>query len=371
MTVTAALVWRVPLPSAPAHEEGGTAAVDGAGRTIAWSGDWEAGPWVYLVDAPTGTVLHREECATTELFATGDGFVTLDEGWRPDGRAGKRLMTFRRTDAGLFVDRRSVPTGSSLIGVAPQGDRVIARSRGGRLELLSWPDAATLGGWGWRWHSTGVDWAAGCVWGMPGDQGLSFAALDGSWTSTLDLRPAWHQNVEGVGDGVLRLGRWGIRLFRPRGRVLTVLPPTSQWLRWVNVTDGGRTVRAECPLRVSVPAAGPLGAAGLAGRQPAARHPVAPRLLRTGVVDHHPALCPVIMQICTLGGPTNDHRNSGWVGGPAQDAIASAATGSLSRSNRVHRAASSVSSIFVAARPSAKTHRSQPRLGSCAQGTGP
>jgi hypothetical protein len=55
--------------------------------------------------------------------------------------------------------------------------------------------------------------------------------------------PRWSWRVHAVGDGVLRTGYHGIRLFRPRGPILTVLPPTSRCLRDVSVVDGGQIVR--------------------------------------------------------------------------------------------------------------------------------
>jgi hypothetical protein len=210
-------------------------------RTIAWWGEWEPGPFVQVVDVASGRELHREVCAALNVWAAGSGFFTLDQGWRPGGRRlGIRLVAMVRDGDRVDVSSSEVAGRTSLLGVAPTGDR-LALFTDGRSELVTWPDRRLQ--MAWQGYSAGVDWDAGCVWALPsGGRRLQLAALDGSWTHELPVARSRH-TVRSVGDGVLRTGFHGVRLFRPRGPVVTVLPPTSRTLWDVSVAGGGRSVR--------------------------------------------------------------------------------------------------------------------------------
>jgi hypothetical protein len=210
-------------------------------RTIAWWGEWEPGPFVQVVDVATGRELHREICAALNVWAAGSGFFTLDQGWRRGGqRLDMRLVAMLRDGDRVDVRSSEVAESTSLLGVAPAGDR-IALFAGGRTELLTWPDRRVE--MAWQGYSAGVDWEAGYRWALSSDgRLLQLAALDGSWTRSLQVARRWYA-VSSVGDGVLRAGSHGVRLFRPRGPVVTVLPPTSRTLWDVSVAGGGRSVR--------------------------------------------------------------------------------------------------------------------------------
>jgi hypothetical protein len=216
-----------------------TVRVTSDGRTIAWRGDWESGPYVHLVDTATGRELHREVSATADdLYPAGTGFIGLDHGWRPGGDVDRRLVAFVRRDDQIDVTERDVMPKGWLFGVAPAGDMVALFSEG-RAALRSWPDLRLLDTWGG--YQAGVDFQAGYGWATA-DGVLRLAALDGSWTRSMPV-PDWSWRIQSVGDGVLRTGFRGIRLFRPQGAILTVLPPTSRCLWDVSVAGGGQIVR--------------------------------------------------------------------------------------------------------------------------------
>jgi hypothetical protein len=109
----------------------------------------------------------------------------------------------------------------------------------GRAELRSWTAHDPLAAW--QWYAPGVDWEAECAWGVRSGRLLVISALDGSWARSIPSTWAWR--VHGVGAGVLRTGVHGVRIFRPRTAVVTVLPPTSRLLTDVSVAGGGEVVR--------------------------------------------------------------------------------------------------------------------------------
>ena len=214
-------------------------AVDEERRAIAWRAEWEAGPFVHLHDAATGGELGRVVCASHEITPTAAGLVLLDQGWRVDGECPPRLLVVTRVGMAVQVLEQGVAPDTSLIGVAPDGDRMIL-SRPGRCELRRRSEEGSLRTW--DWYSPGVDWEAGCVWGTEGRE-VSLEALDGSWSRRLQTA-RWSTPVGSVGSGILRLGYHGVRLFRPRGPLLTVLRPTSQPIWALSAGEGGRSVCA-------------------------------------------------------------------------------------------------------------------------------
>jgi hypothetical protein len=236
---TPRLIWR--SPPSPHSDAPVSVAVDRAECTIAWWAGWESGPLVHFVDAATGIPLGSEPCAALQLVPAGNGFITVDHGWRRRRRASPQLVAFDRRDQRddpISVTRQPLPGGGSLVGAAPEGDRLLA-FHSGRSELRRWPELDLLDAW--HWYVPGVDWEAGCVWGVDGHE-LQLSALDRSWARSIPYLHSWW--VHRAGDGVLRTGYHGIRLLRPRGPLLTVVPPTSRVLWHVSVTGGGRVVRA-------------------------------------------------------------------------------------------------------------------------------
>jgi hypothetical protein len=254
-------------------------AIHGAGRTLAWSADWESGPFVHVIDAVTGHELHRETCATIEVHATRSGFLAMDHGWRQQG-AGDERMPWRLVLLGprgghTDVEVRDVVPDTNLVGVEPAGDRLLLFHQG-RNVLCSWVDATPLAAWDGQ-YSPGVDWIGGYRWGRrQHTEPFVVSALDGSWEWAL---PGSERSspLDPVGDGVARLGRHGVRLVAPRGDLLTVLTPTSRPLyrvhvgppdgtghRWVHLVLGGRPRRFCVDLGAPRVVDGPSDAARLA-----------------------------------------------------------------------------------------------------------
>jgi hypothetical protein len=237
--VTAELMWRMPLQPAPTRGNQLSATATADGRTIAWWSDWESGPMVHLVDATTGRELHRELCAaTSDVHPAGTGFIAFDHGWRPGATAQRRLVALLRRDDRIDVTAHEVAPRTWMVGAGPEGDQVVLFADGVSA-LHSWPDMRLRTTW--EGYAAGVDFHAGYVWATQ-DNELRLAALDGSWTRSMPAARWWR--VDAVGDGVVRTGPHGIRLFRPQGPILTVLPPTSRCLWDVSVTGGGQVVRA-------------------------------------------------------------------------------------------------------------------------------
>lgn len=204
---------------------------------VAWTGDWERGAFVHLIDVGSGREVLRETCAATELHPAGSGFVVLDTGWRLDGgRATPRLVGL-----GPEVVAREVEEKTLLVGVDPQGGRLVV-FREGRIRLVTWPDLEEVASW--DGYSSGVDWRSGCIWWRhSSDDPFVVAALDGSWERPLpESQRVFH--LVSVGGGAVRLGHHGIRVLRPPAPVLEVLLPTSRSIWHVHVSDDGNRVDA-------------------------------------------------------------------------------------------------------------------------------
>ena len=231
---SADLRWRVRLDPPPLNAFNLQVSVDQERQTLAWRDDWNPGPFVHLHDAATGVELGRVVCAALQITATASGFVLLDHGWRVDALLPPRLLVLTRVGDGVELLRYGVAPETSQIGAAPDGDRMIL-FRPGRCELRRRSETGSVRTW--DWYQAGVDWEAGCVWGAD-DHDVSLEALDGSWSRRLEITDRFPR-VASVGCGVLRLGYHGIRLFRPRGSLLTLLRPTSQPIWAVSAGDGG------------------------------------------------------------------------------------------------------------------------------------
>lgn len=233
------LMWRATLSVPPAAPYAVHVAIAGDEGTIAWRGSWEPRPVVGFVDAATGVALHEETGAALDFYPTSYGFVAMDHGWRPGDRATQRIMAFDRLDDRIAVRAMDVPDKTSLLGASPEGEQVLV-FRDGQSQLYHWPNWQQLHAWRWSWP--GVAWSEGLLWGFREDEAVELCAIDGSWSRSISVsRGVWP--LDHVGPGVLRLGLHGIRLFRPKGNVLTVLPPTSRTIWSVSVVDNGATVR--------------------------------------------------------------------------------------------------------------------------------
>lgn len=164
----------------------------------------------------------------------------MDHGWRSAQRTAWRVLAFQRTGFSVDITTMEVPEKTNLLGASPDGDEVLVFLNG-RSQLHRWPDWDQLDGW--DWSMPGVDWPTGVAWGFRDNATVELRALDRSWSRSIPVRP-WTWQLESIGPGVLRLGDHGIRILRPQGRIVTVLPPTSRVIRYVSAIDAGATVRA-------------------------------------------------------------------------------------------------------------------------------
>lgn len=240
-----------------------------SGDAIGWSAGEPAPPRVVILDRSTGVELHREICATTELFPTSAGFLAQDLKSRSSDQGASQLVAFACSEGRVVVRRLELPDGTSLKGADARQDRYLlschrraARLRSSRkppllqdrnwwAELRAWTQREPLAIWRPRAH-IGVDWDAEALWGIeswssadepytpPAE--LVLDAIDGSWRHEIALARR-SSGVKAVGCGVLRLGHHGIYLFRPGQEVLTVLPASARELVHIHVVDSGRTVR--------------------------------------------------------------------------------------------------------------------------------
>ena len=109
------------------------------GRTIAYRGPWEDGPAIQILDAATGDCIAvHTDIAALSIYATKVGLVTMDHGWRPEGRKGQRRI--------VALGGGSLPlgTGEHLGGVSPDRSEVFTWSTGTGT-LREWPTGRVRG----------------------------------------------------------------------------------------------------------------------------------------------------------------------------------------------------------------------------------